>query len=373
MASKALGDAFKIVTSNSAYQNRWIVADDMAEIIRNEYGISSPSLLTPSLLASVLGRHVLYKNAKDSFAMGNMSGVYRREYSPKARLDGTTNTQGRVYAYYVTSPGTGPEDDTDSWYLSLKKVVIGEPKCAVDSKSREALSKALKARQEKEAKAKTPDKAGSKRPVSSIVTPAQGSSAKKQAVAAPTTPPPKNPNADGQKKLTPFSQAMADAMPRKSKSFLNEDGTSKLIAWNTPTVKKEITDRTMIRHVDRMEQVLITLSDKDPLLGSSIVQSLANRLNTILPSIEVQSVGNVSDSTLDNSIVDGLRDFLEANTKRGTLPNEVRNAVEAVMTAACYSPDIAEGSVMQLAHCLCTRWHAVEKHRKRAKIGRAHV
>ena len=72
MASRAIGDAFKIVTSNPAYQNRWLLADDMAAIIHNEYGISSPSLLPPSMLVLVLGRHKLYKGSNDSFGMGNV-------------------------------------------------------------------------------------------------------------------------------------------------------------------------------------------------------------------------------------------------------------------------------------------------------------
>jgi hypothetical protein len=111
----------------------------------------------------------------------------------------------------------------------------------------------------------------------------------------------------------------------KARIFLNKKGTSKQIAWNNPTLEKEVTDRTMIHHVNRMEQVLIALSDKDPLLGSSIVQSLANHLNTFLSSKEFQSVGSVSDVTLDKSIVDGLCDFLAVNSKCGTLPNAVRN------------------------------------------------
>jgi hypothetical protein len=216
----------------------------MAAIICSEYGISSRSLLPSSLLVSVLSRHALYKNAKDSFGMGNMSGVYRREYSPKTNLDGTPNTQGRLYAYYSTSDGSGPKDDSESWYLSLTKEIIGEPKCAVDSKSRETLLKALKARQKTEAKAKTPVKAGSKRPASTLVTPAHSSSAKKQVGAASPATPTRNPNTDGQNELTPVSKALTDVMPRKARNFLNKEGTSKQIAWNDPTLEKEVTDRT---------------------------------------------------------------------------------------------------------------------------------
>jgi len=73
--------------------------------------------------------------------------------------------------------------------------------------------------------------------------------------------------------LSPFTQKLAEAMPRNSHGFLNNDKSRKQILWDA--LMGEEVSQWMIRlYVSRMEQLLVGLSSKDPSLARIILESL---------------------------------------------------------------------------------------------------
>jgi len=98
MASDHIIGAFKVVASHAEYQGHWIVADEVAAIIRNEnhnkYDITDESMLDSSSIVHPLSRHKLYKCADVLFANGNLMGVFWSEYLPDYLPNGQPNKQG---------------------------------------------------------------------------------------------------------------------------------------------------------------------------------------------------------------------------------------------------------------------------------------
>jgi len=250
-------------------------------------------------------------------------GVFRREYSPAYLPNGQVNTQGCVKAFYFTKPGFGPGDESDTWYSNITKEEIGQKHCSTSDDDKQALLAALKnnkaIRQEGDKKAKqqqtkpteaktataTPKRIASS---ASLVSPTPR---RPQKLVKGDTTPRKDSSVNEETGLSPFTEKLAEAMPRKSQSFLSEDKTKKEIAWDAPS-REEVTQRTLRSHVNRMEQLLVGLSSKNPSLASSILESLVTRMNTIVSGsvapaqADASSVETSEPSHNDKVVMDNL-------------------------------------------------------------------
>jgi len=246
-----------------------------------------------------------FKFANISFQSGNMSGVFRREYSPEG-------ASGRQYAYYITNEGYGPQDESSTWYSNIVKVGrLCSTHCSVSSNDCQVLVTALKqAREQREqTKKKRQDKEKQDGDMNGIQ-----STVSKQASSSIVSPP------------VVFKHAVAE-------------------------LRTEPTEHPPTRLINAVPGYASSTGVASLFPDTNIISATA----TLGPHVTAYS--------LDKAIVDGLRDFLNTNSIKGTVSNEVRFfAVQAVMAAACHNPTlVTEYSVEQVAQRLGTRRQNVSK------------
>jgi hypothetical protein len=130
MASEAIDTAFKLVTCVGEYRReKWILADDIAWIIQNEYSIGEADILDGLRLVDAICGGMRLKGAKgDTCALrGNMRGIFCKNIFTK---------QSRLYAFYITESGRIPKfDDLPTLVDSIRTETIDERCCAVDSEA----------------------------------------------------------------------------------------------------------------------------------------------------------------------------------------------------------------------------------------------
>jgi hypothetical protein len=117
---KLVTDAFKQVSIEPLYRNRWITAYDWVRIINHAHGFSPdrPGRLDTATLVKSLARDPGCRGADDP---PGMNGLFRNHYSPMFLPDGSRNVStSRVYCYYITdndkSPPTPKSLSPNHWY-----------------------------------------------------------------------------------------------------------------------------------------------------------------------------------------------------------------------------------------------------------------
>ena len=143
---KAVSKAFQEMASAHHYHGRWITDTDVALVLCHEYDVPLSKELTAGTLNNSISRSDCYGNLVDLMTFENDTGIFRMDYSPRNKVDGSRNT-GRRRCYYLTFPGEKPSHipkGTD-WKSHVCVLRISREKfcTGITSEMKQSLSKNL--------------------------------------------------------------------------------------------------------------------------------------------------------------------------------------------------------------------------------------
>ena len=139
---------------------------------------------------------------------------------------------------------------------------------------------------------------------------------------------------------TPFSKGLATSFPRLSSVPLSQRKSCGSVKWNSGVCASQ---RTIVASAEKLEVFLNTISSQNQTTAAEILKNLLNRANMNSVSVLVKknmATAGVSDKENTNPsicVIRGVRDFLNHHTTTGRRVAHVQDAIDAVITAACFS------------------------------------
>lgn len=328
--SDAIARAFQLVSSCPEYREKWITASDWAAVISKEYDVPFEAVgpTIASHFEKLLHGETIHQ--KVVAAAGN---------------HGASNTT----FYSVTSNGSKPKEDAE--YYNVKNDTVKHCTDKITPQVRFQLLSVLIPEIEKQRGLVTIG-AGDKRPAPSSGN-NKATSNKRRAVAVPLPP-------------MGFPQVIPPMIPP---ALVLQEAARRAMPLPTPPKPKpkfKVSEQTMSKRAVEIEKIL-----------GDDAATRDETLRILLKRRTMEGAREALEKTfrppaVENAIANGIHDFIEYHRGAGSRVKHEQDAIDAVMTAVCFSPS-CENHLTHIGHRIDARsTKQVKEYRARAKEMKQH-
>jgi hypothetical protein len=194
--------------------------------------------------------------------------------------------------------------------------------------------------------------------------------AKRPAELSLETPARKRPAKETPAKMcSPVSAAITNLHPQRSKQVLESRSSKSAVPWVEG--KSPLNARAVDRNVRTLEAMLAAMASCDTSMASAVLFEVLNR-----PGLEqvrklfLSEMRKETDNEQSSKLVDNIKAFICHHPTRASRPQEVQDAVDAILVAATFGPE-KYVSLFQIADSFGVSRQIVDKCKERGVDMRA--
>ena len=168
---------------------------------------------------------------------------------------------------------------------------------------------------------------------------------------------------------SPLSATLRNLHPRKSKQVVEARRGKCVMPWGKG--KSIPNARSVDRNVDKLEPVLAAMANCDTDMASAVLFKVLKRSG--LEQMRKQFLSDMwkeTDNEQSSKLVDNIRAFVRHHPTKGSRPQEVQDAVDAILVAATFGPE-KKVSLFQIADSFGVSRQIVDKCNVRVAAMRA--